>query len=161
MAVNVKQEPAINVKEEHVRRSASFARPSIVIHPTAVSAYMLEMAVHNVQKCMAATGRVLCADKVGVLLCNLRLLSKTPRRMSRTIDAPTNMEFYDSTSVRGITGAMETAMVLLPYTPEADEVLRLLGRFSSVEDCAVAPKGTRSQIEALIKTFTTMHKIAK
>lgn len=123
---------------------------SAVIHPTAASAYMLMSAVCKMQQHMALSGKVLCANKIGVLVCNLRLLVKVPRRFSRVGPIPSNSEFYDSVSARGLSGAIEAAMTLLPHAAEADIVLRVLGRFSSLGDCAVAPKGTRARIESIL-----------
>jgi hypothetical protein len=158
MTVYVKKEPLNDII---IKREEGVASRKIVIHPSVVSAYILETAAKKVQKYMAISGKALFADKLGVLLCNLRLLAKTPRRFSRTIGSLAGVEFYDSTSVRGISGAIEAAMTLLPHMPEVDFVLRVLGRFSSIEDCAIAPKGTRAQLGLLINTFIKTHKTEK
>lgn len=148
----------IHVKEEPIDNKTCCCEWKIYIHPTTVGAYILESAVHNMQKHMAISGKALCADKIGVLLCNLHLLTKTPKRLSKRTNAPSHMEFFDTTSVRGISGAIEAATTLLPTLPLADTILRVLGRFSSVDDCAVAPKGTRAAIQDISKTLAQIHK---
>lgn len=133
------------------------AQGEFVVHPTAVGAYMLAMAQRNIQLSLALSGREMHEDKLGTLICNLSLITKTPRRLSRIRYTSPYTEFYDSTSAQGISGAMESAIQLLPHIAEADMLLRVLGKFASVGNCAVAPKGTRAVLTTMIKQLTTIH----
>ena len=130
-----------------------------IVHSTVVDdAYIYSEAAKAIIAGMVERGKVMREDELGVLVSNLRILSKAPRKLSRTSDAPMSMEFYDSTAVQGLSGAMDAAISLMPTVRETEVVLRVLGKFSSVGECAVAPKGTRSKLAVLIDIMSDRRK---
>jgi hypothetical protein len=158
MAINIKKEAPCVVKKGGNAATRLAVQPlgQPAVHPTVVSAYILETAVRKIQEYLASTGKVLCADKVGVLICNLRLLAKATNR--RTKGGPNDTELFDSISARGISGAIEAAIQLLPVLPEAERALQLLGQFSSFDDHLIAPKGTRASITDLLTELERIHQ---
>jgi hypothetical protein len=125
-----------------------------VITDSFVQRYVFVQALIKVQERMAKVGKPIYDDKRELLLTNLRLLLKSPpvkTKKSRHItDRVHNQaEIYSSVAASGLGGAMDAALHLLPFVPEIDMLLRVLGRFVSVDEFVVAPKGTRKILKEI------------
>lgn len=125
--------------------------------PDAVNAYMLAEASLKIQSMMAAQGKKLVEDKVGMLVLYIQLLAKTPRRQSTPSGIPHAMEYYDSIAMRNISSAIDMAINLIPYRKDVEMILCVLGRFSSFRDCGIAPKGTRNTLLAIATKIKNEH----